>query len=39
MTVDPTRLTSPYFGVGSPDEWLVCKDKLLKALDGQGIST
>ena len=28
----------PYYGGGSPDEWLVWKDKLLKASDGQGIS-
>ena len=27
-----------YYGRGSPDEWLVWKDKLLKALDGQSIS-
>ena len=29
----------PYYGGGSPEEWLVWKDKLLKALDGQSIST
>ena len=28
----------PYYGGGSPEEWLVWKDKLLKALDGQSIS-
>ena len=28
----------PYYGGGSPDEWLVWKDKLLKALDGQSVS-
>ena len=27
------------YGGGSPEEWLVWKDKLLKALDGQSIST
>ena len=27
----------PYYGGGSPEEWLVEKDTLLKALDGQGI--
>ena len=31
-----TNLT--YFGGGSPEEWLVLKDKLLNALDGQGIN-
>ena len=34
MTVDQMRPTSP----GTPEEWLVWKDKLLKALQGQGIS-
>ena len=29
----------PYYGRGSPEEWLVLKDKLRKALDGQSIST
>ena len=28
----------PYYGGGTPDEWLIWKDKLLKALEGQGIS-
>ena len=28
-----------YYGGGLPEEWLVWKDKLLKALDGQSIST
>ena len=28
----------PYYGGGSPEEWLVWKDKLLKASDGQSIS-
>ena len=28
-----------YYGGGSPEEWLVWKDKLFKTLDGQGIST
>ena len=29
----------PYYGGGSPEEWLFWKDKLLKALDGQSIRT
>ena len=29
----------PYYGGGSPEEWRVWKDKLLQALDGQGINT
>ena len=29
----------PYYVGGTPEEWLVWKDKLLKALDGQSIST
>ena len=33
------EINLPYYGGGSPEEWLVWKDKLLKALDGQGIST
>ena len=37
MAQDPMRSTSPTMG-GSPEEWLVWKDKLLKALDGQSIS-
>ena len=28
-----------YYGGGSPEEWLVWKDKFCKALDGQSIST
>ena len=28
----------PYYGRGSTEEWLFWKDKLLKALDGQGTS-
>ena len=28
-----------YYRGGSPEEWLVWKDKLLKALDGQNFST
>ena len=28
-----------YYGGGTPEEYFVWKDKLLKALDGQGIST
>ena len=31
--------TLPCYGGGSPEEWLVWKDKLLKALDGLSIST
>ena len=27
-----------YYGGGTPEEWLVWNDKLLKALDGQSIS-
>ena len=30
---------NPYYGGGSPEEWLVWKDKLLQVLDGQSIST
>ena len=33
------EINLPYYGGGTPEEWLVWKDKLLKALDGQGIST
>ena len=33
------EINLPYYGGGSPEEWLVWKDKLLKALDGQSIST
>ena len=29
----------PYYREGTPEEWLVWKDKLLKALDGQSNST
>ena len=32
------EINLPYYG-GSPEEWLVWKEKLLKALYGQGIST
>ena len=28
------EINLPYYGVGSPEKWLVWKDKLLKALDG-----
>ena len=28
-----------YYGGGTPEEWLVWQDKLLKVLDGQSIST
>ena len=28
------EINLPYYGGGSPEEWLVWKDKLLKALDG-----
>ena len=33
------EINLPYYGGVSPEEWLVCKDKLFKALDGQCIST
>ena len=33
------EINLPYYGGGSPEEWLVWKDKLRKALDGQSIST
>ena len=33
------EINLPYYGGGTPEEWLVWKDKLLKALDGQCIST
>ena len=33
------EINLPYYGEGSPEEWLVGKDKLVKFLDGQGIST
>ena len=33
------EINLPYYGGGSPEEWLVWKDKLLKALDGQSINT
>ena len=33
------EINLPYFGGGTPEEWLVRKNKLLKALDGQNIST
>ena len=29
----------PNYGGGTPEEWLVWKDKLLKVLDSQSIST
>ena len=32
------EINLPYYGGGTPEEWLVWKDKLLKALDGQSIS-
>ena len=32
------EINLPYFGGGSPEEWLVWKDNLLKALDGQSIT-
>ena len=32
------EINFPYYGGGSPEEWLAWKDKLLKALDGQNIS-
>ena len=33
------EINLPYYGGGSPKKWLIWKDKLLKALDGQSIST
>ena len=33
------EINLPYYGGATPEEWLVWKDKLLKALDGQSIST
>ena len=33
------EINLPYYVGGSPEEWLVWKDKLLKAFNGQGIST
>ena len=33
------QINLPYYREGSPEEWLVWKDKLLKALDGQSIIT
>ena len=33
------EINLPYYKEGSLEEWLVWKDKLLKALDGQSIST
>ena len=35
----PYEINLPFYGGGSPEEWLVWKDKLLKALDGQSVST
>ena len=32
------EINLPYYGEGSPEEWLIWKDKLLKALDEQSIS-
>ena len=33
------EITLSYYGGGSPEEWRVWNDKLLKALDDQSIST
>ena len=33
------EINLPYYVGGSPEEWHVWKDKLLKALDGQSVST
>ena len=33
------EINLPYYGGGSPEEWLFWKDKLLKVVDGQSIST
>ena len=38
MTQDP-RNQPPYYGGGSSEEWLIWKDKVLRALVGAGIST
>ena len=32
------EINFPCYGGGIPEEWLIWKDKLLKALDGQRIS-
>ena len=32
------EINLPYYGGGTPEKWLVWKDKLLKALNGQSIS-
>ena len=37
MTLDPMRSTSHF--IGSPEDWLIWKENLLKSLDGQSIST
>ena len=33
------EINLPYYGGGSPEDWFVRKDKLLKALAGQSICT
>ena len=38
MIVDPMKLTSPTIEDNQFEEWLVLKNKLLMALDGQSIS-
>ena len=32
------EINLPFYGGGTPEEWLVWTEKLLKALDGQSIS-
>ena len=32
------EINLPYYGGGTPEKWLLWKDKLVKALDGQSIS-
>ena len=39
MAVDPMKSNLTNYGEGSLEEWLVWKDKLVKALDGQSMST
>ena len=33
------EINLPYYGRGTPEEWFVWEDNLLKALDGQSINT
>ena len=32
------EINLPYYGGGTPEEWFIWKDNLLKTLDGQGTS-